>query len=49
VISKFLITGGVSEFMRRLPHLKIIIPGHGNYGNTELLDYTIDLFKPKNE
>lgn len=25
---------------------KIVIPGHGNYGGTELLDYTINLYKP---
>jgi len=27
------------------PDLKTIVPGHGNPGNTELLDYTIELFK----
>jgi glyoxylase-like metal-dependent hydrolase (beta-lactamase superfamily II) len=25
---------------------KIVIPGHGNYGGIELLDYTINLYKP---
>ncbi len=25
---------------------KIVIPGHGKYGGTELLDYTIDLYQP---
>ncbi|WP_276165644.1 subclass B1 metallo-beta-lactamase [Zobellia alginiliquefaciens] len=27
------------------PDLKIVIPGHGDYGDVELLDYTISLFK----
>lgn len=27
------------------PNLKTIVPGHGKYGNTSLLDYTIELFK----
>lgn len=27
------------------PNLKTVIPGHGKHGNTELLDYTIQLFK----
>jgi len=27
------------------PNLKIVVPGHGDYGNTALLDYTIKLFK----
>lgn len=25
---------------------KVVIPGHGQYGGVELLDYTIDLYKP---
>jgi len=25
---------------------KIVIPGHGKYGGTELLDYTINMYKP---
>lgn len=25
---------------------KIVIPGHGKYGGVELLDYTIDMYKP---
>lgn len=28
------------------PNLKVVVPGHGKYGSTELLDYTIALFKP---
>jgi metallo-beta-lactamase class B len=27
------------------PNVKIVIPGHGEYGNKKLLDYTIKLFK----
>ncbi|HMU98677.1 MAG TPA: subclass B1 metallo-beta-lactamase [Chitinophagales bacterium] len=27
------------------PNVKIIVPGHGNYGDQKLLDYTIQLFK----
>lgn len=38
-----------SETVRKIkleyPSVKIIIPGHGNYGNKKLLDYTIKLFK----
>ncbi|THD32580.1 CHM family subclass B1 metallo-beta-lactamase [uncultured Flavobacterium sp.] len=30
---------------REYPDVKIIVPGHGKYGNYELLDYTIKLFK----
>ena len=26
--------------------VKTVIPGHGNYGGSELLDYTINLYKP---
>jgi hypothetical protein len=25
---------------------KVVIPGHGNYGGSELLDYTINLYRP---
>jgi metallo-beta-lactamase class B len=27
------------------PNVKIVVPGHGEYGNSKLLDYTIQLFK----
>ncbi len=27
------------------PDVKIVVPGHGEYGNKKLLDYTINLFK----
>lgn len=35
----------VEKLKNRMPNLKIVIPGHGKYGGTELLDYTIRLFK----
>lgn len=35
----------VESIKKEIPELKIVIPGHGKYGNTELLDYTIQLFK----
>lgn len=34
----------VSKIKSNYPDLKIVIPGHGLYGNTELLDFTIALF-----
>ncbi len=38
------------KIKREYGSAKIVIPGHGKYGGTELIDYTIDLFKlPKNE
>lgn len=36
----------VSKLKRTYPDAKIIIPGHGKSGGTELLDYTINLFLP---
>jgi len=35
----------VAAIASRLPELKIVIPGHGNPGGKELLDYTIQLFQ----
>lgn len=35
----------VEKVKKGYPAVKIIIPGHGAYGNTKLLDYTIKLFK----
>lgn len=35
----------VEKIKKEIPDLKIIIPGHGKHGSTELLDYTIQLFK----
>ena len=35
----------VENVKRSYPNVKIIVPGHGEYGNIKLLDYTINLFK----
>lgn len=35
----------VESVKKEYPNAKIIIPGHGPFGNTRLLDYTITLFK----
>lgn len=35
----------VEKIKKEYPAVKFIIPGHGAYGNKELLDYTIKLFK----
>lgn len=35
----------VKKVKQKFPDAKIIIPGHGNIGGTELLDYTVKLFK----
>ncbi|VXB71406.1 Metallo-beta-lactamase class B [Flavobacterium sp. 9AF] len=35
----------VDKIKKEYPNLKIIVPGHGTLGNTELLDYTSKLFK----
>ena len=37
----------VENIKKRFPNLTLVVPGHGKYGNAELLDYTIDLFKTK--
>lgn len=37
----------VEKIKKEFPNVKIIIPGHGEYGNKKLLDYTIKLFKPE--
>jgi len=37
----------VAKIKAKYPDTKIIIPGHGKSGGTELLDYTINLFKLK--
>lgn len=34
----------VEKIKQKFPEVKIIIPGHGKFGGTELLDYTITLF-----
>jgi metallo-beta-lactamase class B len=35
----------VENVKQAYPNVKIVVPGHGTYGNKELLDYTIQLFK----
>ena len=35
----------VMRIKETLPNLKTVIPGHGNVGGNELLDYTIQLFR----
>ena len=35
----------VEKVKKAYPNVKIVIPGHGDYGNQSLLDYTIKLFK----
>lgn len=35
----------VEQIKKQYPNLKIVIPGHGAIGGSELLDYTIGLFK----
>lgn len=36
----------VKKIKQNYPELKTIVPGHGKHGGVELLDYTIQLFKP---
>ncbi len=38
-------SGTVEKIKRQYPNLNMVVPGHGNYGNKKLLDYTIQLFK----
>ncbi len=40
-------SGTVEKIRKEYPNVKIIVPGHGAYGNKKLLDYTINLFKSK--
>lgn len=37
----------VEKVKMEYPNVKIVIPGHGEYGDSKLLDYTIKLFKTK--
>lgn len=37
----------VEKVKKQYPDVKIVIPGHGAYGDRKLLDYTIQLFKNK--
>lgn len=35
----------VEKVKREYPNVRIVVPGHGGYGDQKLLDYTISLFK----
>ncbi|WP_158975690.1 hypothetical protein [Cellulophaga sp. L1A9] len=35
----------IPKMKQKYPDLKLIIPGHGDAGGQELLNYTIELFK----
>ena len=35
----------VEKIKKAYPQLKVVVPGHGNPGGAELLDYTMELFK----
>ena len=35
----------VEKVKMAYPNVKIIVPGHGRYGDKKLLEYTIELFK----
>lgn len=37
----------VERIKKEFPNVRIVVPGHGEYGDKELLDYTINLFKNK--
>jgi metallo-beta-lactamase class B len=36
----------VERIRTAYPQARLVVPGHGAYGNKQLLDYTISLFKP---
>lgn len=35
----------VERVKKEYPNVKVVVPGHGKFGNEKLLNYTIDLFK----
>ena len=37
----------IEKVMKKYPEIKTLIPGHGNYGGTELLTHTIELIEKK--
>lgn len=39
-------SGTIEKVKTEFGTVKFVIPGHGNYGGPELLDYTIDLYQP---
>ena len=40
-------SGTVEKVKKAYPNVRVVVPGHGDYGNKKLLDYTIKLFKVK--
>lgn len=38
-------SGTVEKIKKALPNIRIVVPGHGKYGNSTLIDYTIKLFR----
>lgn len=38
-------SGTVEKIKKAYPEVKVVVPGHGAYGDSRLLDYTIQLFK----
>lgn len=38
-------SGTVEKIKKEYPNVAIVVPGHGDYGNKKLLDYTIELFR----
>jgi metallo-beta-lactamase class B len=40
-------SGTVEKVKNKYPNVKIVVPGHGDYGDSSLLDYTIKLFRNK--
>jgi metallo-beta-lactamase class B len=37
----------VMKISKQYPNVKLVVPGHGKYGDKSLLDYTIDLFETR--
>lgn len=37
----------VERIKKEYPDVRIVVPGHGKFGNRKLLDYTVDLFKAR--
>jgi metallo-beta-lactamase class B len=37
----------VEDIKKRFPDVEIVVPGHGNHGDSSLLDYTINLFRTR--
>jgi metallo-beta-lactamase class B len=37
----------VEAVKQAYPNAQVVVPGHGDYGNNKLLDYTIKLFRTR--